>query len=244
MSSYYDSPKGYHRSQYSLHGTGRSKQDFVGQAIHSKVAMLLESRYKVLAPFPIRDTYGEIFRYAFNEAEFNAWEILKEHSKFKNTVHQTGLLSLKDTPGEGKRLLIDVSYMMPNISVHWDKLPGYTQNIIGQWLVKSNSFINEREAILNLIQHLCQQCTTPGQLKRTWPELLSFMVPSAKDKVFKAGAKSPYPSGVIEIVDGGGIQLEEQWRPDNLEWINIILTEALVLPEWESEDEYPKLRSW
>jgi len=187
----------------------------------------------------------EVFQYAFTKPEWAAWEILKHKNDFMGRVNTTKgvrVVSLDITCGldEDERVLhVQYPDALPRINVEAGNLPGHTLDTIREWIVKYSSFVFEAKHILEEIKVLCNQCSTPGQIKRVWPELFSFMDEDGKQRGYDALAKSPYPEGVLQWGE-----LMDRWKPASLEWQNDILVQALVLPEYDETIPYPELGRW
>jgi hypothetical protein len=132
-----------------------------------------------------------------------------------------------------------LNHPVPGISLEISNLPEGTQEVMHNFIMRYQSSIGEMEVILDNIAVLCNLCATPGHIRRVWPDLLGFMHEGGKDRILNAGAKSPYPDGIVNYHDG---EVQERWRPENLEWMNIVFVEAMVLPPYgETEaDSYPQ----
>ncbi len=229
-------------SKMSKRGMGRSKQDQIGQTIYDTARNLLDNRRKLLCPLEIENAYDEVFRYALSEREWAAWKVCRDNVSVRDCIRSQEKVVVKDTrsPNESYRYYIYTANKIPSITVMWDSLPPDVKQILYEWRLKSTSFKAEQKHILDMIRELCNVCTTPGQLQRTWPELLGFMPDRTKNRRFSAKARSPYPP---EVLDAFG-NLYDKWKPASCVWMNEIFAESLILPPYESELEYPELRDY
>jgi len=229
-------------SKMSKRGMGRSKQDQVGQTIYDTANKLLTNRRKLLCPLEIENPYDEVFRYALSEREWAAWKVCRDNTNVRDCIRSQEKVVVKDTrkKNESYRYYIYTAASIPSITVMWDCLPRDVKQILYEWRLKSTSFTAEQRHILDLIRELCNMCTTAGQLQRTWPELLGFMPGKTKTLRFSARARSPYPPEVMD--DLGNVR--DKWKRGSLVWMNEIFAEALILPPWESELEYPEVRDY
>ena len=222
--------------RFSKHGAGDSDQDKVGKQIYTNAADLLSNRALLLSPLKFEDPYEELFRYAFTEPQWQAWQIMEKHDQLRGALRYVNTIHIYRNRAK-EHFEIPAPEPVPYFTIDWDWLPLATQDKLYRWQLKATSLEHEKEVILAHIKALCQECTSPGQLKRVWPELLGFMPTRSKTRVFRAKARSPYPKGVLlyELAKDGRsekcVGLVDQWKPEALEWMNTIFAEALILPD-------------
>ena len=228
----------------SMYGEGRSKQDRIGQQIYDTCEQMLASRVKMLCPLEVEDPHKEVFRFALTEKEWAAWEVLRHSANFSESIQTQKEIEVIDKAGNW-HMDIPVDGNIPYIPVKMLDLPPAMQRVLWLWRVRLLSFQREQAYILEKIEELCLMCATPGQLQRVWPELLGFMPDDTKNKRFGAKSKSPLPDGVLEPVvteEWKLLELNPEWEPEALEWMNDVFVEALLLPQWDKTTRFPALR--
>jgi hypothetical protein len=230
------------RYKFSLNGSGRTYQDKIGHQIYISARDLMWDRLRFLCPFPIEDRYKELYRWTMIEDEWLAWEALrKAHGRFAEHRLVTKVSHFHIVEGHHDSFMMRIPMVsaVPQLTLRFDQLPEHTQLKVYTYRTMYRSMIGEMEHTLRRIQELCCMSSTPGHIKRVWPDLLGLMPGRSRDKVLHALASSPIPDGCHEIWDSK--MLRPQWAPSALEWMNTIFTEAIVLPKYDDEDhQYPE----
>jgi hypothetical protein len=205
----------------SARGSGRSSQDLVGTEIYTRIEQKLDNRIRLLCPLKILDPVKELLAYSIDYQEWDMLQTLRANPKIKNIIRTSRWIEVHGK-ASNIRVVVPMDQEVPNLVVELTELPDDTQTTLFSWALKSNSLYNERVTLLEKITDLCQQCNTPGQVYRLWPELLTFMPPATQQAMHEAKAKSAIPSRLFD------------WqRPEP--WMNDVLAQALILPNFEGD---------
>lgn len=254
-----------YRDPYSKNGSGKSAQDKVGKEIYQNLEKLLNNRRKLLCGLPVKHLVNDLYSQAYDPQEWEAYKRLRDNPQFWNNVNKQCWFVVHDSYHsiEVTFTISETDYAsrqahgVPSVAVNVDGLHDELRVAFCHWRTKVCAFEDERDYILKKVKSLLLMCTTPGQIKRTWPELLSFMNEEGRNRVLRSRARSPLPEEVCqetevskdlrdcawsnEVVRDRSRRVPE-WRPEALEWMNIIFAEALVLPPYEgNEDYYPTI---
>lgn len=207
------------------------------------------NRWKYLTPF---DMFGDVkealYRYAVSDSEWEAFQTIERNGHFRKAVSYSTSFLITNRAGGFNITVHSKTLEFVAIPVEWSCLPDATCEAVHNWLIRSQAYKAEYVTIRDRVASLTRLCTTPGQIERTWPELLGFMPGEVIDQRFIKKSLSPYPDGVWE--DGWQTLhpkervLKEAYRPETLAWFNDALTEALILPEqdWDELTPYPEVQ--
>lgn len=234
--------------RFSKKGQGNSAQDEVGRTIYDRAHKLLNNRWKYLNQFDVvNDYHAELYRYALTDDEWAAWDLLRRNPQVSRLVSTSQYLVVRNTGGKFSITFDRPGEKFMQLTVDWGSLPQDTQLKIHNWMIRSESYRWETEAITKRIKSLVMCCATAGQIERVWPELLGFMPEETIDTRFVKKARSPYPDGVWEegweLLHPRERKLKEKWRPEVLDWFNNALTESLILPQqdWQKYPPFPRV---
>ena len=234
-------------TKFSKRGGGGSAQDEIGRTIHERVETLLENRWKYLNPFDMfKDVKEEIYRWALSAEEWEAWRLLHGNKHFNAAMNYTDRLYIRNHAAQFNLSLQVPHARFVKVSIEWENLPEGTQELIHNWVIRSEAYRWEYVAIKDRVQRLVRLCSTPGQIERVWPELMGFMPGEVIDRRFAKKAQSPYPEGAYdeyEYEEGKPVrrELKEEFRPEVLDGFNDALAEALILPvqNWNAVTTFP-----
>lgn len=234
--------------RFSRRGSGGSAQDEIGRTIYERAHKLLNNRWKYLNQFDVvNDYHAELYRYALSDDEWAAWDLLRRNPQIRQLVSTSQYLVINNPEGKFSITIERPGERFLQMHIDWQSLPTLTQQNIHNWMIRSESYRMETEAVTKRIKSLVIACATAGQIERVWPELLGFMPEETIDKRFVKKAQSPYPDAVWEegweALHPRERKLKEKWRPESLAWFNDALTESLILPQqdWSKYPPFPRV---
>jgi hypothetical protein len=114
-----------------------------------------------------------------------------------------------------------------------NSLPSELLRPIVAWVPRWLQCMAETAVVKTKLDSLFKHCNTMGQVKRVWPNICSFLPERAQEKLRNAKVQSPYPTSMLD--DEG--RLKAAWLPETLAWYDRIITESLLLPEYESDSD-------
>lgn len=218
---------------FSKNGYGGTAQDEVGRTIFTRVDSLLESRWKLLCPFPVQDPVRELWHYALTPDQRVAWNLLSKDKRFNEAVKR---ISYFDIRNDEARYCIRVfsNVGVPEWPLDYKNLPTDLWQKVHYWQVQSRSYRDEHVEIREKVRALVRLCATAGQIERVWPELMGFMPTDTLNQRFDKKARSPYPDGALKYNNDTCVyELQDCWRRETLQWYDDAIAESLILPEYE-----------
>lgn len=225
-------------------------QSFATETLTAKVGKLMDSRRRLLAPFPL--VPEKIYRAAWTPEERTALKVCAKHKdllKMGSTL-QVILPTMVGTDHAKATITIKLNQALPMpgyvLSVPYDNLSFEQVHALHEWVPKWAELNMQQISLVAKVKEVGKVCKTYGQLHRLWPDILSFFNDVGSRTVMSARARSPYPREVMqpryvrnkddgfEVV--GDIALRPEFTPEAFAPFTSMIAECLMLPENEDKE--------
>lgn len=217
-----------------------SVRDFVTETLAAKVGKLMDSRRRVLAPFPI--VPEKIYRAAWTPEERAALKVLVKHKELLR-MGQTLNVILPTMVGEqhakaNVTIKLNQPLPMPGyvLSVPYENLSFEQVHAIHEWIPKWVELNTQQISLVAKAKEVGRICKTYGQLYRLWPDILSFFNDVGSRTVMNARVKSPYPEVALYYGGDSTKKLRPEFTPEAFAPFTSMIAECLMLPENEDKE--------
>lgn len=224
----------------------KSVADFVTETLTTKVGKMMDSRRRLLAPFPLEPE--KIYRAAWTPEERAALRLISRHKDLFRTGASL-LVTLPVYMSERERaavVTINLPYNLPmanyKLAVPCDNLSFEQVQAIQEWVPRWWELHNQQLALIAKAREAGKLCKTYGQLYRMWPDILSFFNDTGSHAVMNAKVRSPYPEGAMRWRDEHGLafpdgaRLRPEFAPEAFAPFTSMIAECLMLPEHEGKE--------
>jgi hypothetical protein len=250
----------------SWHGRNRNRKqnvrDYSKKEVEAAVDAKLHNRWMALAPDPVKAM--ELYDCLYTPQQHEAIgvlshfpDLLSEGQQFH--LHFGGLDANYQFPMgpegpwkmrvERLKVSMPVSRPLPSthaaygkfFAKHVSELPEHLMIPLLDWVPRWLQLKAETVAVSSKVESLFECCNTMGQIKRVWPNIVSFLPDRAQEILRNAKVQSPYPDDVMGYdesrdLEGQTRQLKPEWSPKYLAWHDRVLTEALLMPDHADDD--------
>lgn len=218
------------------HGRKKSLAEYLtGEMLTSKITPLLDSRRKLLAPFPMAPV--DVYAKFFSKSQLQALMELRDVEGLLNK-RSSCYIQIYGVKGEAL-ITVNLEESLPigsgkadEISIH--NFTEEEQTTLMNWAHDWSKMHRQQDAFTTKVGEVANVCTSYGQVFRLWPELQGFFSEFGKKKVGDAKARSPYP--VDALTFEGSKTLKPEFRPEAFEPYSMMLAEALLLPVMEGSE--------
>lgn len=236
-------------------------RDYSREQVASAVAERMKIRHHLLAPCPLKPV--DIYRHLWTKEERAALRTLKD--RMPSILRKDNDVTLEwdvrvfqiDTPLTDPRVPV---HLFVNFGTHlplpctdrWSsiadtlklsRLPEPMLHTLEEWGRQWLRLEIERECVIDRVEQVFNACNTMGQIHRLWPNLCSFLPERAQEILRKKKVRSKLPEAVMHYDDEKDPEnehpiLDDEWTPKRLAPYDALITEALLLPEHEVEDDW------
>ena len=237
-------------------------RDYSKSDVLQRVGQKLSARHLLLAPCPLQPT--DIYRHLWSNDERAAMRLLKD--RMPTLLHRDSDVTLMWDTHE---FHVDTAFTQPRKPVSlfvkfkaelplpctetWrtgadkvclSRLPDSMVDSLAEWGRQWMRFDIEREQVYNKVDRVFSHCNTMGQIHRLWPNLCSFLPERGQEVLRRMKVRSRLPESVLHYDDENDPEnkypiLDEEWWPKALVPFDSIITEALLLPEFDGENDWP-----
>ena len=219
-------------------GRRRNKtvNEFVNENLKGKVSGLMDSRRRLLAPFPV--AAERIYRSVWTPEERAAIRVCVKRKEFLREGNRIVLKMPVVLRGDetmttvvGMTISLKQPLPMPgySVSVPYENLEPEHVAALQEWAPRWIELRQEQNRLLTRLEQCGKVCKTFGQLYRLWPDILSFFGEAGQQKVREARVRSAYPDAVL-LFDGAK-SLRPEWAPETFAPFTSMIAECLMLPE-------------
>lgn len=232
----------------------------VEDALRSRVERQMFCRAVQLNPFPIK--IMDLYTALHTSEELEAFGILS--SRYSTVLDKNYSITIKlDSTRFGvqwqgvKYAAQGIRFQLPkelpcapstdadSSPYLFDDLPPSMKEGLMSWAKKWLAYELQSNAVSNKLGELFRVCNTVGHLLRVWPAVESFLPEEGRAKLIGRKARSPYPEAVLEreYNEAGKVirqEVVEEWRPETLKPYELLITEALIMPELSSSHRHHK----
>lgn len=239
-------------------------RDYSKDQVLQRVSEKLAGRHQLLAPCPFKPT--DVYRFCWTKEERSAIRLLKE--RMPTILHKDDDMTLQwDTRPFIVRTEIAPDQIPLNLYVKFPKpipvpqteiwrdgrdsimlsrLPDHLLDTIEEWAKRWAKLQIETTQVYEKVDRVFTNCNTMGQIHRLWPNLCSFLPERGQEVLRKMKVRSKLPEAVLHYADDDEENerplLDLEWRPEALRPYDAIITEALLLPDVEGEEDDWKVR--
>jgi len=217
-----------------------SVQSFVSETLTAKIGKLMDSRRRLLAPFPI--VPEKIYRAAWTPEERTALKVCAKHKELLR-MGQTLNVILPTMVGEHHakaNITIKLNQQLPMpgyvLSVPYDNLSFEQVQALHEWVPRWWELNKQQLELVAKAKETAKICKTYGQLYRLWPDILSFFNDAGSRVVSNARVKSPYPEAAMYYGGQSEKQLRPEFTPEAFAPFTSMIAECLMLPENEDKE--------
>lgn len=217
-----------------------SVRDFMVETLAAKVGKMMDSRRRLLAPFPL--TPEKIYRAAWTPEERTALRVCARHKELLRTGQTMQIILPTMIKEDHAKATVTVKLAqalpMPGyvLSVPYDNLSFEQVHAIHEWIPKWVELNVQQSQLVSKVKDVGKICKTYGQLYRLWPDILSFFNDTGSRVVMNARVKSPYPEQAMYYGGESAKQLRPEFSPDAFAPFTSMIAECLMLPENEDKE--------
>lgn len=217
--------------------------------IGDRINLLMTQRRAVLCPWTIDKE--EFLWSLFDSAVVNQVQYLAKH--MPRVLVRDDDFSVHIVMGDKKRRLkVYLASPMPIPNMGWQE-PSFKLTKSNQfydevvaWSDKFAAYTDDWRAVRKHADKVMSTANTLGQARRLWPELAEFFTRQQLDRA-PMQKSSPLPEGCYEYEYGEGNEeptrkLDPCWEPGFVDPLNMLISEALMLPHPDVNDSDDK--SW
>lgn len=236
-------------------------RDYSKDQVLTRVGDKLLARHHLLAPCPVKPI--EIYRRLWTNEERAAIRLLKD--RVPSILHRDSDATFEwDT----REFTIDTPFTAPRKPLHmfvkfkgdlplpttevWrsthdklflSRLPECMLDELAEWGQRWLRLDIEREQTYNKVERIFSACNTMGQVHRLWPNLCSFLPERGQEVLRKMKVRSKLPEAVLHYDEDNDPEcehpiLDDEWKPEALVPYDAIITEALLLPDFDGEVDW------
>lgn len=192
----------------------------------------MKRRHILMAPFPLDPE--AVYAKMWSEEEREAIRVLSPRSMMRSA---RVLYFNVPTTGEGRaRVSLSIGDEKPicaSQSLEWGLFTKEEKQKIREWVRMWSQYARDTKNVQGAVADVVTVCNTLGQVARIWPDLVNFMSESQREVIKAMSVKAPYPREAMYVDNSGRSMPYERYAPARFEKMNMLLAEALMLPEIE-----------
>lgn len=242
----------------------RSKQnvrDYSQSEVLTRVTGKLLARHHLLAPCPVKPV--EIYRHLWTKEERAALRLLKD--RMPSILHRDSDITFQwdtrefqiDTVFTPARrpitMFVKFKSELPlpatevwranSDKIAMSRLPDSMLDELAEWGQRWVRLDIEREQVGSKVERVFAHCNTMGQIHRLWPNLCSFLPERGQEVLRKMKVRSRLPEAVLHYDEDNDPEcerplLDDDWKPAALAPYDAIITEALLLPDFDGDMDW------